>query len=89
MLKYKVVKRYSKWDSTLKKGNAEIVEYPVHHGYLSTLKDARGVLEATAMRETMHIFDGNMSAVKGEESTDEETGITTIELEELYIDIQK
>ncbi len=89
MLKYKVVKKYSKWDSTLKKDNAEIVEYPVHHGCLSTLKDARGVLEATAMREGMHVFDGNMSAVKGEETTDEETGITTLELEELYIDIQK
>ena len=89
MLKYKVVKRYSKWDSTLNKDNAESIEYPVHHGYLTTLKDARGILEATALREGMHVFEGNMSAIKGEESTDEESGITTLELEELYINIQK
>lgn len=89
MLKYKVVKKYSRWDSTLSKENTESVEYPMHYGYLSTLKDARSILEATAMREQMHVFEGNMSAIKGEETTDEETGITTIELEELYIDIQK
>lgn len=89
MLKYKVVKKYSKWDSTLNKNNAESVEYPVHHGYLDTLKDARSILKAEAMREGMYIFDGGLSAIKGEETTDEESWITTIEQEELYIDIQK
>lgn len=89
MPNYKVVKVYSKWDTTLNKDDVESIEYPVHPGFIDTLKDARSILAAKAMKEGLYIFDAGLSAKKETISTDEETGITTVEREELRIDIQK
>ena len=86
MGRYMVLKEISVWDSTLKKEDADTVEYPVNAVPFEKLGDARKYLMAQAEKCDMGIRNCGLIAVKENEKIDEETGIIYLETERLRIE---
>ena len=82
---YNIIKKYYRWDNTLRKEDAEEIEYPINPVVLDTLKDARSILEYLARKEGMKVLNCGLNAQKETESIDEETGIIIQEKEQLKI----
>lgn len=83
---YVVLKEFSTWNSTLRKEDAEVVEFPVNPIPFEKLGDARKYVIAQAEKGDMAIRNCGLTAIKEVETTDEETGITTVETERLRIE---
>ena len=86
MGKYMVLKEVSTWNSTLKKEDADIVEFPINPIPFEKLGDARKYLMAQAEKGDMGVRNCGLIAIKEVETTDEETGIVYLETERLRIE---